>query len=117
MTFEEYFSFEAIVGDLIRWRLRGKDVGGTLPPRKMWSRAGVKDRKGVDPAVLRKQSILRTIFRYREPASPLPPHLYKSGGKRRRGDDTAKDAARRQKCRRDSRRALSKACLVTYCNM
>ena len=47
----------------------------------------------------------------------LPPHLYKSGGKRRRGDDAAKDAERGQKRRRDSRRALSKACLVTYCNM
>ena len=92
-AFEEYFSFEAIVGDLIRWRLRGKgtpgengrtDVEEVLPPRKMWSRVGVKERKGVDPAVLRKQSILRTILRYREPASPLPPHLYKSGGNRNR---------------------------------
>ena len=84
MRFEDYFSLEAIARDLVRWRLRGKDVGGTLPPRKMWSRAGVKERKGVDPAVLRKQSILRTIFRYRESQSPLPPHLYKSGGNRHR---------------------------------
>ena len=84
MKFEDYFSFEAIVGDLIRWRLRGKDIGGVLPPRKMWSRAGVKERKGVDPAVLRKRSILRTIFRYRELNSPLPPHLYKCGGNRNR---------------------------------
>ena len=99
MKFEDYFSFEAIVGDLIRWRLRGKgtrgengrtDVEEVLPPRKMWSRAGVKDRKGVDPAVLRKQSILRTILRYREPASPLPPHLYKSGGKQNRVRSAAK---------------------------
>ena len=56
MRFEDYFSLEAIAGDLVRWRLCGKDVGGTLPPRKMWSRAGVKERKGVDPIVLRKQS-------------------------------------------------------------
>jgi len=93
MKFEDYFSFKAIVGDLIRWRLRGKgtrgeygrtDVGEVLPPRKMWSRAGVKERKGVDPAVVRKQSILRTIFRYCESNSPLPPHLYKSGGKQNR---------------------------------
>ena len=93
MKFEDYFSFKAIVGDLIRWRLRGKgtrgekgrtDVGEVLPPRKMWSRAGVKERKDVDPTVIRKQSILRTIFRYREPESPLPPHLYKSGGKQNR---------------------------------
>ena len=93
MKFEDYFSFKAIVGDLIRWRLRGKgtrgengrtDVEEVLPPRKMWSRAGVKERKGVDPAVVRKQSILRTIFRYCESKSPLPPHLYKSGGKQNR---------------------------------
>ena len=43
-TFDDYFSFEAIVGDLVKWRIAGKDVGGTLPPRKMWSRAGVKER-------------------------------------------------------------------------
>ena len=89
MKFEEYFSFEAIVGDLIRWRLRGKgtrgengrtDVEEVLPPRRMWNRAGVKERKGVDSAVIRKQSILRTILRYRESKSSLPPHLYKCGG-------------------------------------
>ena len=62
-TFEDYFSFEAILGDLVKWRIAGKDVGGTLPPRKMWSRAGVKERKGVDPAVVRKQAILRTVRR------------------------------------------------------
>jgi hypothetical protein len=63
MRFEDYFSFEAIVRDLVKWRVAGKDVGGTLPPRKMWSRAGVKERKGVNPAVVRKQSILRTVRR------------------------------------------------------
>ena len=62
-TFEDYFSFEAIVRDLVKWRIAGKDVGGTLPPRKMWSRAGVKERKGVDPAVVRKQAIFRTVRR------------------------------------------------------
>ena len=82
MEFEDYFSLEAIVRDLVKWRIAGKDVGGTLPPRKTWSRAGVKERRGVDPASIRKQSILRTIFRCRE--SPLPPHLYKSGGSRDR---------------------------------
>ena len=61
MRFEDYFSFEAIVRDLVKWRVAGKDVGGTLPPRKMWSRAGVKERKGVDPAVVRKQAIFRTV--------------------------------------------------------
>ena len=63
MRFEDYFSFEAIVGDLIRWRLRGKELGGVLPPRRNWQRAGVKERKGVNPAVLRKQSILRMVRR------------------------------------------------------
>ena len=62
-TFEGYFSFEAILGDLVKWRIAGKDVDGTLPPRKMWSRAGVKDRKGVDPAVVRKQATFRTVRR------------------------------------------------------
>ena len=61
MKFEEYFSFEAIVGDLVKWRIAGKDVGGTLPPRKMWSRAGVKERKGVAPDVVRRQAIWRTV--------------------------------------------------------
>ena len=63
MKFEEYFSFEAIVGDLVKWRVAGKDVGGTLPPRKMWSRAGVKERKGVAPDVVRRQAIWRTVRR------------------------------------------------------
>ena len=63
MKFEAYFSFEAIVGDLVKWRIAGKDVGGTLPPRKMWSRAGVKERKGVAPDVVRRQAIWRTVRR------------------------------------------------------
>jgi hypothetical protein len=63
MRFEDYFSFEAIVRDLVKWRVAGKDVGGTLPPRKMWSRAGEKERKRVDPAVVRKQAIFRTVRR------------------------------------------------------
>ena len=63
MKFEEYFSFEAIVRDLVKWRIAGKDVGGTLPPRKMWSRAGVKDRKGIAPEVVRRQAIWRTVRR------------------------------------------------------
>ena len=63
MKFEECFSFEAIVGDLVKWRIAGKDVGGTLPPRKMWSRAGVKERKGVAPDVVRRQAIWRTVRR------------------------------------------------------
>ena len=65
MTFEEYFSFEAIVGDLIRWRVKGegafdengrRDVEKVLPPRKAWSRAGAKERDGVDPEVVGNSS-------------------------------------------------------------
>ena len=72
MKFEEYFSFDAIVGDLIRWRVKGKgtvdengrrDVEKVLPPRKAWSRAGAMARKGVDPEVVRKQAIRRTVMR------------------------------------------------------
>jgi len=74
VTFEEYFSFEAIVGDLIRWRVKGKgafdengrrDVEKVLPPRRAWSRAGAKEREGVDPAVVRKWAIRRTVMRHR----------------------------------------------------
>ena len=70
MKFEEYFSLEAIVGDLIRWRVKGKgtvdekgrrDVEKVLPERKAWSRAGVKNRKGVAPEVVRRQAIWRTV--------------------------------------------------------
>ena len=72
MKFEEYFSFEAIVKDLIRWRVKEKgkkdekgrrDVEMVLPPRKMWSRAGVKEREGVAPEVVRRQAIWRTVRR------------------------------------------------------
>ena len=72
MKFEEYLSFEAIVGDLIRWRVNGKgtpdengrrDVEKVLPARKAWCRAGVKDRKGVAPEVVRRQAIWRTVRR------------------------------------------------------
>ena len=70
MKLEEYFSFEAIVGDLIRWRINGKgmrdengrrDVEKVLPARKAWCRAGIKDRKGVAPEVVRRQAIWRTV--------------------------------------------------------
>ena len=72
VRFEEYFSFEAIVGDLIRWRVKGKgtvgadgrrDVEKVLPPRKAWSRVGAKERKDVYPDVIRRQSIWRKVTR------------------------------------------------------
>ena len=72
MEFEEYFSFEAIAGDLIRWRVAGKgvrgedgrtDVEAVMPPRRLWSRAGAKARKRVDPADVRRQAIWRAVMR------------------------------------------------------
>ena len=66
MKFEEYFSFEAILGDLVRRRIRGKDVGGALPARKAWSRAGVRGRDGVAPSVVRQRAIWRKVCRLRQ---------------------------------------------------
>ncbi len=72
MTFEEYFSFEAIVGDLIRWRVQGKgavdkngrrDVEKVLPARRAWSRAGAIARKGRFPESVRRQAIWRAVRR------------------------------------------------------
>lgn len=66
MKFEEYFSFEAILGDLVRWRIRGRDVGGTLPARKAWSRAGIRGRDGGAPSVVRQRAIWRKVCRLRQ---------------------------------------------------
>lgn len=66
MKFEEYFSFEAILGDLVHWRIRGKDVGGTLPARKAWRRSGIRGRDGVDPAIVRQRAVWRTVHRLRQ---------------------------------------------------
>ena len=92
MAFKEYFSFEAIVGDLIRWRVKGKgtfdengrrDVEMVLPPRKAWSRADAKARKGVDPEIVRKQAIWRTVRRECDEigkcCQPPSPRLRRSG--------------------------------------
>ena len=66
MAFEDYFSFDAILGDLIRWRIRGRDVDGTLPARKAWCRDGVHERKGAAPAMVRQRAIWRTVNRLRK---------------------------------------------------
>ena len=92
MKFEEYFSFEAIVKDLIRWRVKGKgkkdekgrrDVEMVLPARKMWSRAGVKEREGIAPEVVRRQAIWRTVRRVcggvGKCCQPPSPRLRRSG--------------------------------------
>ena len=76
MAFEDYFSFEAIVGDLIRWRVKGKgvvdadgrrDVARVLPPRKAWSRAGANERKGMLRKVwgMLPQECMRGLRRYK----------------------------------------------------
>ena len=66
VKFKEYFSFEAILGDLVHWRIRGKDVGGTLPARKAWRRSGIRGRDGVDPAIVRQRAVWRTVNRLRQ---------------------------------------------------
>ena len=63
MKFEDYFSFEAILDDLVKWRLAGKDVGGTLPPRAVWKRGGFRERKGRSAEAVRRAAILRTVRR------------------------------------------------------
>ena len=65
MKFEDYFSFEAILGDLVKWRLAGKYVGGTLPPRAEWKRGGFRERKGRSVAAVRRVAIMRTVRRAR----------------------------------------------------
>lgn len=63
MNFDEYFSFEAILGDLIRWRIKGRDVDKTLPARKDWKRAGIHGRKKMSSADVRWEAIRRTVKR------------------------------------------------------
>lgn len=68
--FDEYFSFDAILGDLIRWRVRAKsrnldELKGMLPPRREWSRGGIREREGLDPAIVRRRAIRRTVQRMR----------------------------------------------------
>ena len=65
MKFEDYFSFAAILGDLVKWRLAGKDVGGTLPPRAAWKRGGFRERRGRSAEAVRRAAIFRTVRRMR----------------------------------------------------
>lgn len=69
MKFEDYFSFEAILGDLVKWRLAGKDVSGTLPPRAEWKRGDFRERKGRSAEAIRRAAILRTVRRVKESLS------------------------------------------------
>ena len=61
--FEKYFSFESILDDLIRRRVKGQDVGELLPARKAWSRLDVRSRQKLAPVAARRLSIRRTVMR------------------------------------------------------
>lgn len=60
--FEEYFSFEDILGDLIRWRVKGQDVGKTLPPRSEWCRDKVQKRKRLSNEEIHRRAIWRKVI-------------------------------------------------------
>ena len=64
--FEEYFSFEDILGDLIRWRVKGQDVGKTLPPRQEWRRDKVQRRKRLSNEEVHRRAIWRKVISVRE---------------------------------------------------
>ena len=64
--FEEYFSFEDILGDLIRWRVKGQDVGKTLPPRNEWCRDQVQRRKRLSNEEVHRRAIWRKVISVRE---------------------------------------------------
>ena len=69
MEFEKYFSFEAILDNLIRLRIRGLDVGKMLPARKDWSRLGAKGRGKKSPKTVRRLAIMRTVMHCRKDGS------------------------------------------------
>ena len=64
--FEEYFSFEDILGDLIRWRVKGQDVGKTLPPRCEWCRDKVQKRKRLSNEEVHRRAIWRKVLGVRQ---------------------------------------------------
>ena len=64
--FEEYFSFEDILGDLIRWRVKGQDVGKTLPPRSEWCREKVQRRRKLSNEIIHRRAIWRKVIGVRD---------------------------------------------------
>ena len=61
-AFEDYFSFDALLGDLVRWRVAGKIcVDSVLPPRKSWLRDGYASRKKMSPKAVRHRAIVRRV--------------------------------------------------------
>ncbi len=58
-----YFSFEAILEEIIKLRLKGRNVEGLLPPRRFWSRPGLRERaEGLSPRVARRMAIRRRVL-------------------------------------------------------
>lgn len=58
-----YFSFEAILEEVIRARLNGREDEGLLPPRKFWSRPSLQERaKGLSPRAARRMAIRRRVM-------------------------------------------------------
>lgn len=64
--FEEYFSFEDILGDLIRWRAKGQDVGKTLPQRSEWCRDKLQKRKHLSNEEVHRRAIWRKVSGVRD---------------------------------------------------
>lgn len=64
--FEEYFSFDDILGDLIRWRVKGQDVGKTLPPRREWCRDKDQKRKHLSNEEIHRRAIWRKVSGVRD---------------------------------------------------
>ena len=58
-----YFSFEAILEEIIRARLKGRDDGGMLPPRKFWSRPSLRERAcGLNAKTSRRMAVRRRVL-------------------------------------------------------
>lgn len=61
--FEDYFSFESILGELVRQRVAGKkDTMDVLPPRKRWMRQGCFEREQMSSEAIQRSSILRRVY-------------------------------------------------------
>lgn len=58
-----YFSFEAILEEIIKARLKGRDDEGLLPPRKFWSRPSLRERAcGLNAKATRRTAIRRRVL-------------------------------------------------------
>lgn len=58
-----YFSFESILEEIIKARLKRRDDEGLLPPRKFWSRPSLRERvRGISPKSVRRMAIRRRVL-------------------------------------------------------